>query len=387
MGAAVMALSPAAFGATWAQGTTPRLGEIFAIDKTEEPGWPYGSKDVFNDGAGFSGVPEEQRNLRTAYAAADPTRLWTRVYVSNDTAIDPAVTVYVFIDADQNTATGGGTNSTVLSPLFTAEHSPGGYDYVLGMAGNGTIAGVWAWQTSTTSYVPVTTAPTDTAAEIGHDVDPIGIAFNTSLQHGYVQGNVLLSIVGLTPACNANLYVRSAASSATPLSDLDMVYYTSCVPAKTNGIPTIVIPPNGCTSDAQCPQNGVCSAGVCVIAQTCATPADCPANYTCNGNGFCVPVGGGACTSNASCTGNLVCVNGQCAACTQGQNQCTNGMTCAPNGTCVPGTGGGGTLPAGAHVEGGAFHCAATPGRVESWFAGLLGILAVAWGVRRRSRS
>ena len=386
--ATAIAIATSAFvrdasAATWSQGTTPRLGQIFSIDKTGETSWIYGAEDVWGDGLPTFLVPEQQRDLRTAYAAADQSRFWARVYVSNASAIDTSVTVYVFIDADKNTATGGGTVSSVLSPQFTTESSPRGYEYVLGLAGNGTIAAVWTWQQSTQSYVTVATQPNDTAAETGQDIDPIRIGAG---DHGYVQGNVLLSIVGLTPTCDANLYVRSAASSGP--SDLDMSVSTTCVPAQTNGIPTILIPPAGCTSDAQCPQGGVCSNGQCVLAPTCVTAADCPANQTCTADGRCVPTGGGSCTTNANCPNGLVCVGNACVACTQGQNQCGAGMTCAPNGACVPSTGGGGGdggLPAGSHVEGGAFNCAASGAPNPKVLMFFLGALFL-WGSRRRTR-
>src|SRR5262249_14138350 len=147
------------------------------------------------------------------------------------------------------------------------------------------------------------------AGEVGTDVDPIRIGMAS---HGYVQTTIDLSVVGLTQACDANLYVRSARAAGP--SDLDMKYFTSCVPAKTNGVPTIVtVTVTGCTTDAQCPQNGVCSNGTCVIAQGCATVADCPAGDTCTADGRCVPPT--ACTATS----------------------CGAGMECAPNGTCVPG--------------------------------------------------
>jgi hypothetical protein len=355
-GVAAFACAPAAFAATWTKGTTPYLGQIFAIDATEEPNWPYGSKDVLGDGPQFDAA-EQALQLRTAYASANATQLWTRVYVSSQTAVDTTLTVFVFIDSDKNTATGGGTSSTTLSPMFTSEHSPGGYDYVLGIVGNGTIANVWQWATTPTpGYVVVSTTPTQTAAEIGADVDPILIAFNGSMLHGYVQGRVDLGIVGLTQACDANLYVRSA--RPTGPSDLDMKYYTSCVPAATNGVPTIV--DTGCTSDAQCPQNGVCVNAACVVAQPCIAATDCPANDTCTADGRCVPATG---------------------ACTQGGTDCGAGFRCAPNGTCVA----GGTTTGNGEVEGGAFHCDVAPKRKSTALLGLLaGLLAILHMRRRR---
>jgi hypothetical protein len=354
LGASVLFLAPAAFGATWSNGTTPHLGQIFAIDATGEANWLWGAEDVLGDGVGTFTAAEQSLDLRTAYASTNATQLWTRVYVSSTAAADTTLTVFVFVDSDRNVATGGGTNSTTLSPAFTTEKSPGGYDYVFGILGNGTIANVWQWQTTPSpSYVVVTTTPAQAAAEVGADVDPIRIG---PASHAYVQGRIDLSIVGLTQACDANLYVRSARSSGA--SDLDMTYTTSCVPAKTNGVPTIVLQP-GCTSDAQCPQNGVCQNGTCIVAQPCATKADCPANDICTADGRCVPSTG---------------------ACTPGGTDCA-GTRCAPNGTCVAGGGGDGGTTGNGEVEGGALHCNVGPTPKSAaglaMLAALLGILFV----------
>lgn len=318
--------APAAFGATWANGTTPHLGQIFAIDATGEPNWIYGAEDVLGDGLQTFGPAEQSLDLRTAYAATNVTQVWARAYVSSTAAADTTLAVYFFIDADHNTATGGGTNSTTLSPAFTTEKSPGGYEWVFAVNGNGTFGSVWQWQTTPTpGWVVVTTQPNQTAAEVGTDVDPIRIG---ATSHGYVQGRIDLSVVGLTQTCDANLWVRSARANGA--SDLDMSLTTSCVPAKTNGVPTIVIV-TGCTSDAQCPQDGVCDNGTCVIAPPCGTATDCPAGDTCTTDGRCVPPG----------------------ACTPGGTDCAAGTRCAPNGTCVN----GGTTNGNGEVEGGALHC------------------------------
>ncbi len=347
--AGICALAPSAWGATWTTPNGPRLGQIFAIDTTGEPSWIYGAEDILGDGTTFT--PAEQAlDLRTAYASTDATKLWTRVYVSSAAAADTTLTVFVFVDSDKNAATGGPTNSTTLSPLFTTELSPGGYEFVYGVLGNGTFANLWQWQAP--NWVVVNTNPTETAAEVGAAIDPIRIGASA---HAYVQGAIDWNIVGLTQACDANLYVRSARASGA--SDLDMKYSTSCVPADANGdkIPDILVV-TGCTSDAQCPQDGICDNGTCVLATPCATAADCPANDTCTADGRCVPNGGATCKTITDCAG-LACVGGKCVACTQGGTECGAGYRCAPNGTCVAG---GGTTGNG-EVEGGAFHCDVSP--------------------------
>jgi hypothetical protein len=380
MTALVVLLATPASAATWINPrTTPHLNEIVAIDKTGEANWIYGAEDVLGDGLNMFGQPEQSLDLRTAYAATDMTRFWVRVYVSDPMAVGVNVTVFVFIDADKNPATGGKTNSTVLSPAFTADVSPGGYEYVVGLRGNGMMASIWEWRANMMAYNPLTLMPMDVVAEIGRDLDPIRINAD---QHGYVQGAVNLGLVGLTPPCNANLYVRSA--NAMGPSDLDMSFTTSCVPADANGdkIPDILVPPMGCTSNAQCPQGGVCANGMCVLAPACVSDANCPNGYTCTADGRCVPKGGMTCTSNAQCNG-LVCVNGACAPCTQGSNQCGGSQVCAPNGTCVNGTGPTGGNVTG-QVEGGAFNCGVTTSSGDGVALVIVGSLMLLLRSRRR---
>ncbi|HEX4512382.1 MAG TPA: MYXO-CTERM sorting domain-containing protein [Polyangiaceae bacterium] len=356
VGAAIFTLAPAALAApTWTNNrTTPYLGEIFSIDATGEPNWLWGAEDVLGDGLATFTTAEQALDLRTAYASTNTTQLWTRVYVSNAAAADTTLSVFVFVDADRNTATGGGTNATALDPAFTSENSPGGYEFAFATKGSGAIANVWQWQTTPTpGYVVVNVTPAQAAGEVGTDVDPIRVG---AASHGYVETTIDLSVVGITATCDANLYVRSA--RATGASDLDMKYSTSCVPAKTNGVPTIVITP-GCTTDAQCPQDGVCDNGTCVIAAPCVAAADCVSTDTCTPDGRCVPATG---------------------ACTQGGTDCAAGSRCAPNGTCVPG-GPSGT----GEVEGGALHCSIGPApRSALGFAFVAALIAVLFARRKK---
>jgi hypothetical protein len=356
VGAAIFTLAPSALAApTWTNNrTTPYLGEIFSIDATGEPNWLWGAEDVLGDGLATFTTAEQALDLRTAYASTNTTQLSTRVYVSNAAAADTTLSVFVFVDADRNTATGGGTNATLLDPAFTSENSPGGYEYAFATKGTGAIAGVWQWQTTPTpGYVVVNVTPAQATAEVGTDVDPIRVG---AASHGYVETTIDLSVVGITATCDANLYVRSA--RATGASDLDMKYSTSCVPAKTNGVPTIVVTP-GCTTDAQCPQDGVCDDGTCVLAVPCVAAADCVSTDTCTPDGRCVPASG---------------------ACTQGGTDCAAGSRCAPNGTCVPGA------PSGTgEVEGGALHCSIGPApRSALGFAFVAGFIAVLFARRKK---
>jgi hypothetical protein len=214
--------------------------------------------------------------------------------------------------------------------------------------------------------------------EVGSDTDPILI---NGAPHGYAQVAINLRDVGVTTACDANLYVRSVNNGA---GDLDVGQPSSCVSVDANNdnVPDVVVPPSGCTSDAQCPAGGRCVNGACIVATACTTDADCPATDQCVA-GHCTARPGGACTSSATC-GDLVCVNAQCVACTPGSDQCGTGRQCSGNGHCVSPI----TLAPGEKVEGGAFHCAlseragTSSATLVAWAIGGLGLASY----RRRRR-
>jgi Cys-rich repeat protein len=348
VGASIVAASGASAGATWINArTTPRLSEIVAIDSTGESGWPYGQEDVAGDGPLTFAAPEQMIDIRTAYAATDASRFWARVYFSDPNGVGAGVTAYVFIDADRNVATGGRAIGAEINPAFTTDPSPGGYDFVLAVGGNGAVAGLWAYQAMQGMYATLNPTAANSSGETGADADPILI---DGAQHGYVQMNADLNVVGLTSTCDANVFVRSVNAGA---GDLEAGQLASCIPADANrdGVPDIVIPPAGCTSDAQCPAGGTCNNGVCTVPPTCTIDADCPATDQCVA-GRCVPRPGGTCTTSAQC-GDLVCTNGQCVACVSNP-ECGTGRICASTGRCV----GNVVLAPGEKVEGGAFHCA-----------------------------
>src|SRR5690348_17350943 len=107
-GLVVLACAQVSFAATWTTGTTPHLGQIFAVDTTGESGWLFGSEDVLGDGLQNFTPAEQALDLRTAYASTDATQLWTRIYLSSQAQADPTLVVFVFVDSDSNSATGGG---------------------------------------------------------------------------------------------------------------------------------------------------------------------------------------------------------------------------------------------------------------------------------------
>ncbi len=386
------------FAATWVGGrTTPTLREVVAIDATGETSWLYGQEDVAGDGLAVFQPQEQSIDVRTAYAATDNANFWVRTYVSEQNGVGGNVIVYVFIDADGNAATGGRADTVDVNALLTTDPSPGGYEYVLGIRGNGTVENVWSWNAATTRFQALQPNQGTRVGEAGRDVDPIRIGAD---QHGYVQAYVDLATVGLTAACGANLYFRSVNTAAgIGNGDLDVGTAAPCVARDTNGdrVPDVVVPPSGCTADDQCPNNGVCVNGSCVVAPPCRTASDCPSGQQCTSDGRCVQQGGGPCTTNAQCNG-LVCLNGACTACTPGGTECGAGNRCGPDGRCVTGGDPGGTggdgglaLSPGEEVEGGAFHCATTnPSQAGRSELILLGVAAVAFGSlvsRRRKRS
>ena len=386
LGAGLVVFPESAIAQTWAgarQG--PSLRELFAIDRTGESGWLYGQEDLAGDGLQNFRQQEQSIDARTAYAASDENAFFFRVYVSDTAAPGGTVAAYVFIDSDQNRATGGTAAATAIDARFTADSSGGGYDFALGVRGNQSVIGLWQWQQAQSTWSPLQGPANRTAAEAGTFLDPIRINGDV---HGYLQGRVVLAEVNLTPACLANLLVRTTNDTAAlGAGDLEVGQVGRCAPADANGnrVPDVAEPPSGCSSDAQCPNGGVCVGGRCILAPACMSDADCNATERCD-NGRCVARPTNTpCSSNAQC-GGLVCSNGLCGPCAAGQ--CGEGLVCGPDGRCIDATGGTGpTLAPGEEVRGGACACS-TPG--ASGLSSLLGLclpllLAARRSLRRRS--
>ena len=326
----IVGWSHAAQAQTWAAGrTTPSLAEIVAIDATGEQGWPYGTEDVAGDGPTFM-QQEQSLDIRTAYAVTDATDFWVRVYVSDAANAGGNIIVYVFVDADQNAGTGGGADATQVDPALVGDPTSGGYDYIIAIQGNEALS---LYQWGGNAFNAIMPLPMNAAGEAGTDLDPILVGND---QHGYLQAQVPFGDIGLTAACDANLFIRS--TNTTPMSPSDINAGESaqaCVPvdANSNNVPDFI--DNQCTSDAQCPANGLCINGNCVVTAVCGTDADCAMGETCQ-QGICVATGGGNCTTDAECNG-LLCVNGMCVPCDTNAD-CGTGRSCAADGRCVTGT-------------------------------------------------
>lgn len=357
--AGLCASAPAA-AQTWAGGRTgPALTEVFAIDATGEPGWLYGAEDVAGDGIDVFKQQEQSIDIRTAYATTDAQRFWVRVYVSDANAAGGNVTGYVFVDSDKNAGTGGPVAATEIDAKLVASSAPGGYEFVIGIRGNGSIGGVWEWNPTSTQYESKNVNPNQASAETGSILDPILI---NAPAHGYLQARVDLGQIGLTEACDANLYVRTTNETASlGAGDLEVGQVGPCVPADGNddGVPDLTVPKTGCSTDTECPNGGRCVSGKCVLAVPCAVDGDCPSGHSCQ-SGRCVIVPTGTCTDSTECSTG-VCTGGQCVACT-GDAQCASGQRCGPDGRCISGTGtgtggGGPTLEPGDEIQGGACTC------------------------------
>ena len=390
---ALILASGAAQAQTWVSPrTAPWLGEIVAVDATGETDWPYGAEDVAGDGLANFAQQERSIDIRTAYAAADPTRLWLRTYVSDQNAAGGNVVVYAFIDADESPLTGGSAAATEVDPLFTTDPSNGGYEYAVEIRGNATVGALWEWNAGQAQFVAANLQPNEADAEAGQDADPIELFGD---DHGYVQTAVALARVGLTPSCTALLFFRSVSQAG---ADLEVGQVGPCVPADANGddVPDVVVPVAGCTNDTQCPGGGICVNGQCLVPEPCLTAADCAASELCSPSGHCVPAPSGNCTTSAEC-GDLVCAGGQCDSCLSAPAQCAAGTRCAPTGHCVldgggaGGAGGGGgadPLAGLGDVRGGSLACRAGPpsAGVPAWLGALLG-LAVGLFRRRAARA
>src|SRR5688572_10956070 len=284
---ALLSIAQGAGAATWTGGgTTPTLGDIVVIDATGETEWPYGFEDLAGDDETFEQA-EQAVDIRTAYATTDNTHFWFRTYMSSEIVVGADVTVYVFIDADENPATGGDADAEI-DPDLGPDPTGGGYEFAFGVRGDGLLVGVWTWDNPSSSWVlnPDVVAPEgESEAEV--DVDSILVG---AASHGYVQASIDQSLLGLDPACDARLFIRSLDASTADTNNFDVE--TPCIPSDTNddGVPDILVP-EGCTSDDQCPFGGVCVDGECVLTEPCEEDGDCDADEVCD-DGQCVVIGG-----------------------------------------------------------------------------------------------
>ncbi len=359
-----MCVAAPTWAQTWVGGRTePNLGEIVAVDATGESDWLFGAEDVAGDGLDTFMQQERSIDIRTAYASTTADEFYFRLYVSDTASPGGNVSGYVFIDADRDDQTGGSAVAPEIDDRFTTDASPGGYEYVFAVQGNGNVIDLWEWDDAAGEYATAMTTPNEVDAEAGADTDPITRAAGN---HGYLQGLIQLDLVGLDASCDANLYFRSLnETAALGDGDLEVGILGACHPADRNsdGVPDVIVPDDRCTDDDQCPDNAICVDGRCVFTGLCETDSDCDTGEECSTNGYCVVAEGDDCSENADCE-TRVCESGTCVRC-GGDGDCAEGYQCAADGRCisagdVPG-GSGGTagleLEPDEEVQGGACTC------------------------------
>ncbi len=386
---------------TWSDNRNrPALWQIISVDATGETGWPYGEEDVAGDGSGQFSTEEASVDLRSVYATADGDRLWLRAYVSLESSPPASAMAFVFIDADGSQTTGGTAAATEIWPDFDEDPTDGGFERAIGIRGDGTLIGVWRFNEQNANWTTQPDQAGDVNVEVGVDRDPVLIAAE---RHGYFQVDAAHQITGLTATCDGSILLRlwNDDPPDNGFGDDDSAVAACRVATGANGDPAVLVSA-GCTSDAECPADGICYEGTCYFAYSCSTDADCRSGETCS-NGVCVRVVDAECQDNADCDG-LVCDSGVCVACSDsGARACDSGYFCAPNGSCiairdtgtdggvVAGSGGsvspgardsgtedgltagsGGSDSPGPDVQGGAFHCGVATGGTEASGAAFL---------------
>lgn len=352
----VLALGlPSASAQTWTSiRGRPALFQVVAIDRTGEPGWPYGREDVADDGLDRLDADEAQTDLRSVYADVDAQRLWLRAYFVSGVAPTAAVTAVFFLDTDGRAATGGPPHGPLFEPLLGLDRSEGGYERALAVTGDGRLRAALLWDPLNSVWALVEPAPTVVRTESGRAIDPLGLGLP---EHGYVQVDLTHEAAGIDASCAARILVRVRHEAERRVfTDRTAEDFPCRRPADVYGDPDVVRE-FGCRVDAECPAGGRCREGVCLFAYECSRGEDCRTNERCVAN-RCVLNVDRACTTSSECDG-LVCDSGRCTACIEGGAQsCSPGTYCSPNGSCVdpddfePSDGRG-------RVQGGAFHCAA----------------------------
>ena len=352
----------------------PSLREIIAVDATSEAQWPYGQEDVADD-AGIGAAEVADVDLRSLYADLRDGTLWLRSYVVSTAAPDPNAEAYFFIDSDANAATGGKANDAQLWPRLSADPSPGGYEHVVSVRGDGTLGGLFDWDASKRRWVEPANAGMLVKTEALVARDPLRLLGNN---HGYFQASLGSATAGVNDSCIANIFVRTwyeqpvdAGTGVEPngVGDYLDAFAAHCHATLSYYGDPIILHADACTTNATCPAAGTCTDGICVFGYECAATPECATGYSCT-NQVCVRVIETACTTNATCDG-LICDASSCVTCTAtGAHACDAGLVCSPSGRCLnpdnasqpgqAGRGGSGVAAGedGPRVRGGAFTCA-----------------------------
>jgi len=356
-----------------AKRSDPTLWQVVSIDRTGEPGWPYGREDLAGDGLALFQQDEQSADLRAVYADADADRLWLRAFVASTSAPTAEVRAYFFLDSDARDSTGGKAQGDTLDAELGPDPTSGGYEVAVGIDGNEQVLGAWRWDTARGTWLAIADLkPQDVRVELGASVDPIQIG---AARHGYLQTNVLHSISGLGASCGGTIFARTlhVAAAGRNFSDQSSQNF-ACRAANDGYGDPAVLRGYDCTSDDQCPADGRCRDGICLFTYPCTDVADCRTGESCTANS-CVRVVTGGCGDRGDCDG-LVCQDGRCVACSEtGARACDKGLLCSPNGACVNPDVPGNSAATPGDVQGGPFSCSAAIGGTASgpwlWLASL----------------
>jgi hypothetical protein len=264
------------------------------------------------------------------------------------------LTLFVFINADGSTSTGGSAAATAIDNRLASDPTAGGYDCVVVVPADAEETPVvYAWTAGPADFVAVTPTPTpEPETTVGTDYDSVR---QGGVERGYVELRVPLDAVNLTPACEGQIFIRSTSDEAdVEPGDLSLGEAAAdCRPADTDTdtIPDVAMP-TGCTSDAQCPGTLICVDGECIFPPSedtgprgCTSDDQCPNDLVCV-DGQCVfpgedpPSETEGCTNDRQCPGNTICVDGECVfpeGVSTGPEGCTNDDQCPGDLVCVDG--------------------------------------------------
>ncbi len=290
----------------WSGGRqTPALRELVLLDPTGEGLWPFGAEDVAGDGLGTFEPAEASVDIRSLYAAADGQRSWARLHVASGGEPGAQMVAFLFIDVDDDPASGGGADSTDLHARFVDDPTGGGYEIAVGMRGDGTLIDAWRWAGA--AWAPIQRADRDVRVSVGVDLDPLRLGAD---DHGYLQAEIAHGLSGLDASCAAVLFVRTWNDApGEDYGDLDVGERSRCVAADGDGdgAPDIV-EGYDCDGDEDCARNGTCVDGACVAGGGGDGDADADSDADADADGdvdagFDLEDGevqGGACTCRTS---------------------------------------------------------------------------------------